>query len=303
MGLFGKQRARDAAKIAELQEKLNHVREQRDKIRETRDKLKYQLAEARATLTDLQSDHQNLWVQHFRDCYDLSTPSREIVAHIAHRKDADFDDGLHMLMTGYLAAQRIGGIVREEGLKDIRRVLDFGCGCARVTRFLDCVGDEAELYGCDIDTEAIDWCKKHLENVGTFFVSPDRPPLNQELPEFDVIVVLSVFTHLPEDMQFEWLRALGKNLRVGGLMLATVHGPSFHRFIPNSLRPEFEEKGFAYADLGKTPDLPDYYLSTFHSHKYVHERWPDTGFKVRRILEQAVPQATVRQDLVVLEKI
>lgn len=304
MALFSsRNRQRDAARIAELGEKLQRARAQRDKIRETRDRLQFQLHEARETLADFQGDHRRLWAEHFGQHYNLDTPPREIVAHIAHRRDADFDAGLDMLITGYIAAQRLGKIVREERLENIRRVLDFGCGCARVTRFLDCLGEgDIELYGCDIDAEAIDWCQRHLADSGTFLVSGDRPPLPAGLPSCDVITVLSVFTHLPEDMQFEWLRAIGAQLRPGGLLLATVHGPSFHRFVPDARRAEFEGKGFCYADLGKTPDLPDYYLSTFHTHDYVRRHWPETGFRVRRIIEQAVPQATVRQDLVVLER-
>ncbi|MGK0185056.1 MAG: SAM-dependent methyltransferase [Verrucomicrobiales bacterium] len=306
MGLFSsKSKQQDASRVQELTAKLQKLREQRDKIRDTRDRLKYQLRETRENLDDLQLEHQQLWSEHFGDFYSLATPPREIVAHIAHRRDADFDDGMHMLITGYMAAQRLGKIVREElPAGGVRRVLDFGCGCARVTRFLDCLGapGEVELFGCDIDKSAIDWCNANLGEKGTYFVNGDRPPMPAALPEFDVITVLSVFTHLPEDMQFEWLRALGAKLRKGGLMLATVHGPSFQRFVPDAQRTEYEEQGFCYTDLGKTPDLPDYYLSTFHTHEYVQKRWAQEGFRVRRILEQAVPQATVRQDVVVLEK-
>ncbi|MEZ5324065.1 MAG: class I SAM-dependent methyltransferase [Verrucomicrobiales bacterium] len=305
MGLFSSKSAeRNAARILEQDAKIQKLREQRDKIRDTRDRLQFQLREAQETLGDLQLDHQKLWAEHFGKVYNLATPPRDIVAHIAHRRDADFDDGLHMLITGYMAAQRLGRIVRDEQVSGgVHRVLDFGCGCARVTRFLDCLGEGGvELFGCDIDKSAIDWCNGELAGTGRYFVNGDRPPMPDDLPEFDVITVLSVFTHLPEDMQFEWLRALGGKLRKGGLMLATVHGPSFQRFVPDAQRSEYMEKGFCYTDLGKTPDLPDYYLSTFHTHAYVNERWSKEGFRVRKIIEQAVPQATVRQDVVVLEK-
>lgn len=305
MGIFSSKSAgRNAARIQEQDSKIQQLRDQRDKIRDTRDRLQFQLREAQETLNDVQLDHQKLWAEHFGKRYNLATPPRDIVAHIAHRRDADFDDGLHMLITGYMAAQRLGRIVRDENVVGgVRRVLDFGCGCARVTRFLDCLGQgDVELFGCDIDKVAIDWCNAELAGTGNYFVNGDCPPMPDDLPEFDVITVLSVFTHLPEDMQFEWLRALGATLRKGGLMLATVHGPSFQRFVPDAQRVEYQQKGFCYADLGKTPDLPDYYLSTFHTHAYVKERWSKEGFRVRQIIEQAVPQATVRQDLVVLEK-
>ncbi len=37
------------------------------------------------------------------------------------------------------------------------RILDFGCGCARVTRWLQYETGDSELFGCDIDAEAIAW--------------------------------------------------------------------------------------------------------------------------------------------------
>ncbi|MFN0125277.1 MAG: hypothetical protein ACKV19_01160 [Verrucomicrobiales bacterium] len=62
------------------------------------------------------------------------------------------------------------------------------------------------------------------------------------------------------------MEELVSRLKPGGIMVATFHGPYFERIIPEALLETFAKTGFCYSDLGKTPSLPDYYLTTFHSH-------------------------------------
>src|SRR5438046_4653721 len=88
-----------------------------------------------------------------------------------------------------------------DGHLEGRRVLDFGCGCGRTVRWL--VGDGAEIHGIDVDREAIEWCKKHL-NGARFLANAPEPPLPYPNGHFDAIYCLSVFTHLDETMQDQW---------------------------------------------------------------------------------------------------
>ena len=274
--------ARDA-KIAELRQKLK--------------RMKFKLDLAKMHRDDIEQDHLELWEKEYRGRYNLNTPSEEILSHIAYKRDLDQLPGLVMLRRGYMIARKLKTLFVEEGFDDLKSVLDFGSGPGRVARFLDCLGSDTKVFGCDIDGEAIDWAQGELPE--TYFVSNDRPPL--PLPDavetFGGIVVLSVFTHLPEDMQFEWLEELANRLEPGALMMATFHGPSYYRFIPEADREIFERDGFVHSDLGKTPDLPDYYLSTFHSYEYVEKNWTK-HFRLRRIVAQEVND----QDVAILEK-
>ena len=54
-------------------------------------------------------------------------------------------------------------------------LLDFGCGCARVLRFMARCADNVTLHGADIDAAAIDWCRRHLD-YARFHVLPIAPP-------------------------------------------------------------------------------------------------------------------------------
>ena len=101
------------------------------------------------------------------------------------------------------------------------RILDWGCGCGRITRYLAVAG-VLELRGCDIDAEAIAWCRRNLE--GTFSVNAPEPPLPYADGELDVVVASSVFTHLARGHQEMWLRELQRILAPGGLLLASVSG-------------------------------------------------------------------------------
>ena len=270
------------AKITALKQKLSRMR--------------FKLALERMQKEDLDLDHAGLWEEKYRSIYNLETPGENVLAHIDYKRDLDTTPGMQMLRSGYLVAQRFKRLFEQEGATGLRSVLDFGCGCGRVTRFLDCLGPGTQIYGCDIDAEAIGWAQQHLPE--NYFVSGDRPPIPSEVERFGAAIVLSVFTHLPEDMQYEWLEELAERLETGALMMATFHGPSYHRFIPEADRETFERDGFVHSDLGRTPDLPDYYLSTFHSHEYIGANWT-RHFKLRRICEQEIGG----QDLAILEKI
>lgn len=164
-----------------------------------------------------------------------------------------------------------------------RRVLDFGCGCGRILRWLQPrVG--VELHGCDIDVEAIAWVAEHLPHARCV-VSDALPPLPHEADYFDLVYNHSVFTHLPETYQDAWLAELNRITRPGGLVLLTVSGD--HPFAgfcqtwldagadPASYERRYHEHGLVYIedDSWTGGPFPDFYHSTFHAPWYVFEHW------------------------------
>lgn len=86
--------------------------------------------------------------------------------------------------------------------------LDWGCGCGRVTRWLlDRLDAGVRVVGADIDPLSIHWCRQNL--AGGFFERiPLHPPTTFRDEQFSVVLGISVFTHLKEDVQFEWLSEL-----------------------------------------------------------------------------------------------
>jgi SAM-dependent methyltransferase len=245
--------------------------------------------------------HLELWRQHVMGQFDTAVPDAAIVEHIAYRRDAETLADLRMLRDGWLLSRQIASLTEKVlgAAPRLGAVLDFGCGCARITRFLPpLLAPGGSLLGCDIDAAAIAWNQSHLTHSGSFFVSHDQPPL--PLPpeqKFDLIAVISVFTHLPEPMQDLWLAELTQRLTPGGIMIATFHGAYFERFVPAAAQEEFASKGFCYSDLGKTPDLPDYYLTAFHKHDYIHRHWSQFGE-----IAHIEPQGIGWQDAAVLRQ-
>jgi SAM-dependent methyltransferase len=162
------------------------------------------------------------------------------------------------------------------------RILDFGCGPGRVTAFLRKRLPRALLHGSDIDEEAITWARAKLGDVADFVTNGPMPPLPFEKGFFDFVFALSVFTHLPEDMQFAWLADLKRVLRNGGYMLASVHGENYLSGPFSQYKAAFHEKGFVYAKWFPTQGLPDFYGRTFHREDYIRQEW-SKYFEIERV--------------------
>src|SRR5262249_36022192 len=72
-------------------------------------------------------------------------------------------------------------------------VLDFGCGCGRVLRWLMPRFGSARLFGSDIDRQALAWCASNLPG-GSFTLNAGLPPTGFATQSFDLIYAISVFS-------------------------------------------------------------------------------------------------------------
>jgi SAM-dependent methyltransferase len=100
-------------------------------------------------------------------------------------------------------------------------LLDFGCGCGRVTRHFASFGDA--VYGTDLHPALAGWCRDRL-GFGHFAANGLEPPLPFADRQFGLVYALSVFTHLPELLQRPWIEELRRVLRPGGHLVFTTHG-------------------------------------------------------------------------------
>jgi cyclopropane fatty-acyl-phospholipid synthase-like methyltransferase len=90
------------------------------------------------------------------------------------------------------------GLVRIGGtLNDFERVLDFGCGCGRVMRWLAQEVPPERISGSDIDAPAVEWLAGEIPSA-TLAVNPGLPPLAFDDQAFDLVLSYSVFSHLDE---------------------------------------------------------------------------------------------------------
>lgn len=174
---------------------------------------------------------------------------------------------------GKNTADSIVRALSERGtLNSESNILDFGCGCGRVIAYLR-AAIPGNLFGSDIDGEAIGWCKEGLGTVGQFVTNDHLPPLPFADRSFDLVYSISVFTHLPEDLQDMWLAELSRVTTHGGLALISVQGPSMLPKLPAKARTRFVETGFLHIQREATDGLPDFYQRTFHADHYLRSHW------------------------------
>jgi len=103
-----------------------------------------------------------------------------------------------------------------------RRILDFGCGVARMIRHLPAYSPGAELWGVDISAPHIQWCKGHLGPPLHFATTTTIPHLPFADGHFDLVYAGSVFTHI-DDLADAWLLELRRVLSLAGRAYITLH--------------------------------------------------------------------------------
>lgn len=108
------------------------------------------------------------------------------------------------------------------GISPGGRLLDWGCGCGRVATYFLARLPGTKFIGCDIDGQAIEWCRHNLP--GEFVRVDPVPPTPLADAAVDVIIACSVLTHLVAADQDRWLQEMRRILAPGGHFLASTNG-------------------------------------------------------------------------------
>jgi len=106
-------------------------------------------------------------------------------------------------------------------LSEYRNILDFGCGVGRLARMFK--GHPGTIAGCDIDHRHIEWVDTTLDFVEAK-LSGVKPPIPYKNAEFEALISISIFTHLNERSQDQFLAELARVTAPDGLLFLTVHG-------------------------------------------------------------------------------
>lgn len=160
------------------------------------------------------------------------------------------------------------------------RTLDWGVGCARMSRHIPTVL-RASFVGVDVDPVNIAWCRANV-TFGEYVTIEPRAPTKFEDRSVDLIYSHSVLTHLAENDQDFWLNELARICR--GLMVLSIHGVYAAGMFPTWQNdPELLRlwlmSGFLDAP-NPHPDIADvvdheYYRDVHHSPAYVRSHWAE----------------------------
>lgn len=208
------------------------------------------------------------------------------------------------LLEGFSAFKKLDRITSKlfnKSLKEFGAILDWGCGCGRLTRYFHDFHPKSSITGIDIDSDNIQWCQKNLP-FGSFSTISPTPPTQLEDGLFDLIIGISIFTHLQEKDEFLWLKELKRLSAPGGILLMTVHGMETvaRSGIQGSLIEKLLKQGFLDGGLNSNLDslkLGDYYRNTFHTHDFLKQTWGEY-FTIIDIIPGYIGN---HQDLVVLQ--
>jgi SAM-dependent methyltransferase len=168
------------------------------------------------------------------------------------------------------------------------KVLDFGCGWGRLTRFFARDVAPGALFGCDPVEEILE-VSRRLRVPATLarcdFV-PERLPFEER---FELAFAFSVFTHISEAAHEACLRAIHASLSPGGILIVTVRSPAYLGH-SDAMRPLLDSLGsdplaalaeprYLFVPHAAEPQHPQYhggemtYGETVISLPYIEQRW------------------------------
>jgi len=212
------------------------------------------------------------------------------------------------------------------GLRPGMSLLDVGCGAGRMAAPLRAyLGSDGRYVGIDVVPEAIAWCRKALAggdprlrfehlDVRNARYNPDgaMDPTAVRFPvadsTFDLVLVASVFTHMPADAVERYLHEIARSLRPGGACLATfflVDDDVGDRAASNAADHEFpfrEPDGLTRTERAGDPD----HLAAFDA-EWVARTMEACGLRLdggfRRGGWASIANPTTYQDLVLARRI
>jgi 2-polyprenyl-3-methyl-5-hydroxy-6-metoxy-1,4-benzoquinol methylase len=211
-------------------------------------------------------------------------------------------------MGGFTDFKRIEELLKikfKKNYHDFTSILDWGCGCGRVCRYFSDM-PEINFSGADIDFDNISYCKEHLQQ-DAFYHIPLHPPTSFDNNTFDLIYGISVFTHLKEDTQFEWLQELNRITRPDGIVLVSIHGQTAFDYAQINDESYFTilnriaQEGIVVTSnnnqIDNVIDDKNYYVNVAHSWDYIRREWTKY-FEVIDI----IPGMVYTHDVVILKK-
>lgn len=191
-------------------------------------------------------------------------PDDEMYKVVAQNPDIRFPDALYM-STAQWIHEDITHVLRHANvdLKGVNSLLDFASGYGRVTRFWLDQFKATDMWVADVQHGAVDFLTTAFGVNGLY---PSHEPTPDLFPrKFDLITVVSLFSHLPEIRTKQWLASLIGALEPGGVLVLSFHGA--HLLDP--IQRESLTDGILFLPRSESEVLPSVeYGTTYLSHEY-----------------------------------
>jgi SAM-dependent methyltransferase len=223
---------------------------------------------------------------------DLPLPPLKLIYLVAGTCDVDW-----FFKGGQAGAACIREVLQQNGLaiENFRQILDFGSGCGRVIRHWKDL-THIKICGSVYNPDLVGWCQANL-SFAEFKTNGLQPPLSFDSASFDFIYALSVFTHLPEDVQMPWMQELSRVIVPGGYLLVTTHGDYYMGKLNEDEKRKFAANQLVVqrSDVAGSNDC-----NAYHPENYVREKLA-VGFDVVAFISRG-SKGTPYQDLYLLRK-
>lgn len=159
----------------------------------------------------------------------------------------------------------------DQPLLKTPRVLEFASGHGRFTRHLVKALGPDRVVVSDVVPSAVNFSKETFGVDG--FLSVSVPEAVRCPGRYDLVFVLSLFSHLPRSTWSRWLKVLYEAVAPGGLLVFSTHGIKAADFDHVTLDPE----GYFFAASSESTAISEQeYGTTFTSEAFVLARIAET---------------------------
>jgi 2-polyprenyl-3-methyl-5-hydroxy-6-metoxy-1,4-benzoquinol methylase len=200
-----------------------------------------------------------------------------ILAHCVKSMGLSLEGAVHGYFNGGdHDARQLAEVVAQFNWGDRRlKVMEFAAGYGRVTRHLPRYFPKHEVFASDIHAEAVKFMSQQL---GVPSLQSSEVPEKIDLKaRYDVISVMSLFSHLPDSSFGRFLKALTDHLSPAGIMMFSAHGDAAMKLYPHlrenydpatgfGYRAESEQHDLNTAEYGMAVSTPNYVIRQIERH-------------------------------------
>ncbi len=185
----------------------------------------------------------------------------------------------------------------DQPLLKTNRMLEFASGHGRFTRHLVKALGPSRVVVSDVVPSAVDFLRSTFGVEG--FLSTSLPESVQWPARYDLVFVLSLFSHLPRATWSRWLKVLYEAVAPGGLLVFSTHGIKAANFDHVTL----DDEGYFFAASSESTAIDEQeYGTTFTSEAFVLARIAET-MGADKLVRQVPVHFWNHQDAYVLRKL